>query len=82
MKNVIKKIIPSLLAVLLFLVLSHVAHVMRPEPKVVLPMHVIVYDRSRKEVVTYEATPMVQNGALHICDATVLQVEDVSQMVE
>ena len=47
-----------------------------------LPYEVIVYDRSNKVVVEYEAVCEVKDGVLHIQDATEMSREDVSHLIE
>lgn len=47
-----------------------------------LPYEVIVYDRSNKAVVEYEAVCEVKDGVLHIQDATEMSREDVSHLIE
>lgn len=42
----------------------------------------IVYDRSNKAVVEYEAVCEVKDGVLHIQDATEMSREDVSHLIE
>lgn len=47
-----------------------------------LPYEMIVYDRSNKAVVEYEAVCEVKDGVLHIQDATEMSREDVSHLIE
>ena len=47
-----------------------------------LPKNVLVYDRSRKEIVEYYGTPERIGDSLVLHDANILNVEDVSHLVE
>lgn len=47
-----------------------------------LPKNVLVYDRSRKEIVEYYGTPERIGNSLVLHDASILNVEDVSHLVE
>lgn len=47
-----------------------------------LPKNVLVYDRSRKEIVEYYGTPERIGDSLILHDANILNVEDVSHLVE
>lgn len=47
-----------------------------------LPKTVLVYDRSRKEIVEYYGTPQKIGDSLILHDANILNVEDVSHLVE
>lgn len=47
-----------------------------------LPKNVLVYDRSRKEIVEYYGTPERIGNSLILHDANILNVEDVSHLVE
>ena len=47
-----------------------------------LPKNVLVYDRSRKEIVEYYGTPERVGNSLILHDANILNVEDVSHLVE
>lgn len=43
-----------------------------------LPKNVLVYDRSRKEIVEYYGTPEKIGNSLVLHDANILNIEDVS----
>ena len=43
---------------------------------------VLVYDRSRKEIVEYYGTPERIGNSLVLHDANILNIEDVSHLVE
>lgn len=47
-----------------------------------LPKNVLVYDRSRKEIVEYYGTPEKIGNSLVLHDANILNIEDVSHLVE
>lgn len=47
-----------------------------------LPKNVLVYDRSRKEIVEYYGTPERIGNSLVLHDANILNIEDVSHLVE
>lgn len=47
-----------------------------------LPKNVLVYDRSRKEIVEYYGTPERIGSSLVLHDANILNIEDVSHLVE
>lgn len=47
-----------------------------------LPKNVLVYDRSRKEIVEYYGTPERIGSSLVLRDANILNIEDVSHLVE
>ena len=47
-----------------------------------LPKNVLVYDRSRKEIVEYYGTPERIGDSLILHDANILNVEDVSHLIE
>ena len=47
-----------------------------------LPKNVLVYDRSRKEIVEYYGTPEKIGNSLVLHDANILNIEDVSRLVE
>ena len=47
-----------------------------------LPKNVLVYDRSRKEIVEYYGTPERIGSSLVLHDANILNIEDVSRLVE
>lgn len=47
-----------------------------------LPKNVLVYDRSRKEIVEYYGTPEKIGNSLVLHDANILNIEDVSYLVE
>lgn len=47
-----------------------------------LPKNVLVYDRSRKEIVEYYGTPEKIGNSLVLHDASILNIEDVSHLVE
>ena len=47
-----------------------------------LPKNVLVYDRSRKEIVEYYGTPEKIGNSLVLHDANTLNIEDVSHLVE
>ena len=47
-----------------------------------LPKNVLVYDRSRKEIIEYYGTPERIGNSLILHDANILNVEDVSHLVE
>lgn len=47
-----------------------------------LPKNVLVYDRSRKEIVEYYGTPEKIGDSLVLYDASILNIEDVSHLVE
>lgn len=47
-----------------------------------LPKNVLVYDRSRKEIVEYYGTPERIGNSLVLQDANILNIEDVSHLVE
>lgn len=47
-----------------------------------LPKNVLVYDRSRKEIVEYYGTPEKIGSSLVLHDANILNIEDVSHLVE
>lgn len=47
-----------------------------------LPKNVLVYDRSRKEIVEYYGTPERIGSSLVLHDANILNIEDVSYLVE
>lgn len=47
-----------------------------------LPKNVLVYDRSRKEIVEYYGTPERIDNSLVLHDANILNIEDVSHLVE
>lgn len=44
--------------------------------------NVLVYDRSRKEIVEYYGTPEKIGNSLVLHDANILNIEDVSHLVE
>lgn len=46
------------------------------------PGNVLVYDRSRKEIVEYYGTPEKIGNSLVLHDANILNIEDVSHLVE
>ena len=46
-----------------------------------LPKNVLVYDRSRKEIVEYYGTPERIGNSLVLHDANILNIEDVSHLV-
>ena len=56
-------------------------HLLFEEPEN-LPYSVVVYDRSNKAIVSYEAVCEVKDGKLYLYDATELEREDVSHLVE
>lgn len=47
-----------------------------------LPKNVLVYDRSRKEIVEYYGTPEKIGNSLVLHDANILNIEDVCHLVE
>lgn len=47
-----------------------------------LPKNVLVYDRSRKEIVEYYGTPEKIGDSLVLHDANILNIQDVSHLVE
>lgn len=47
-----------------------------------LPNIALIYDRSRKEIVEYYGTPEKIGNSLVLHDAIILNVEDVSHLVE
>ena len=47
-----------------------------------LPKNVLVYDRSRKEIVEYYGTPERIGNSLVLHDANILNIEDVRHLVE
>lgn len=47
-----------------------------------LPKNVLVYDRSRKEIVEYYGSPEKIGNSLVLHDASILNIEDVSHLVE
>lgn len=47
-----------------------------------LPKNVLVYDRSRKEIVEYYGTPEKIGNSLVLHDENILNIEDVSHLVE
>ena len=47
-----------------------------------LTKKVMVYDRSRKEIVEYYGTPERIGNSLVLHDANILNIEDVSHLVE
>lgn len=47
-----------------------------------LPYRAVVYDRSNKAIVSYEAVCEVKDGVLYLYDATELERKDVSYLVE
>lgn len=53
----------------------------KPEPEK-LPYKAVVYDRSSKEIISYDAVCQVKGDTLYLYDATRLSVEDVSHMTE
>ena len=47
-----------------------------------LPKNVLVYDRSRKEIVEYYGAPEKIGNSLVLHDANILNIEDVCHLVE
>lgn len=47
-----------------------------------LPYKAMVYDRSNKAIISYDAVCEVKDGVLYLYDATELGREDVSHLVE
>lgn len=47
-----------------------------------LPKNVLAYDRSRKEIVEYYGTPEKIGDSLVLHDANILNIQDVSHLVE
>ena len=48
----------------------------------ILPKNVLVYDRSRKEIVEYYGAPEKIGNSLVLHDANILNIEDVCHLVE
>lgn len=47
-----------------------------------LPSVIRVYDRSNGKIIDYECSPEIKDGALHLYDASVIGMEDVSNLTE
>ena len=69
-----------IVAIILLMVVG-AYHLLFEEPER-LPYSVVVYDRSNKAIVSYNAVCEVKDGKLYLYDATELEREDVSHLVE
>ena len=77
------KLISAFLVVLVMILLMLLGayHALLEEPER-LPYKAMVYDRSNKAIISYDAVCEVKDGVLSLYDATELGREDVSHLVE
>lgn len=70
-----------LIVAMILLMIVGAYHLLFEEPER-LPYRAVVYDRSNKAIVSYEAVCEVKDGTLYLYDATELERKDVSHLVE
>ena len=70
-----------LIVAMILLMIVGAYHLLFEEPER-LPYRAVVYDRSNKAIVSYGAVCEVKDGTLYLYDATELEREDVSHLVE
>lgn len=72
-----------LIVVMILLMVVGAYHLLFEEPpSEKLPYAVVVYDRSNKAIISYDAVCEVKDGKLYLYDATEVGREDVSHLVE
>ena len=70
-----------LIIAMILLMIVGAYHLLFEEPES-LPYKAVVYDRSNKAIVSYEAVCEVKDETLYLYDATELERKDVSHLVE
>lgn len=70
-----------LIVAMILLMIVGAYHLLFEEPER-LPYRAVVYDRSSKAIVSYEAVCEVKDETLYLYDATELERKDVSHLVE